>query len=221
MCGRFALYTDPNKLAEMFSASLKYDIELSYNIAPSLAIPALIAVGQERWIVPLRWGLIPAWVKEDTKLPLLNNAKSETIDSKPSFRSSFRQRRCLILADGFYEWDAKQTPKQPYFIHRKNHYPIAMAGIWDRWATGEKAVDSCCIITTSANKVVSSIHDRMPVIITPENYDAWLDGSLHDVETLNKLMRNAVASTLLEAHSVSTKVNKANYNNPDCIRPLS
>jgi putative SOS response-associated peptidase YedK len=220
MCGRFALYTDPNKLAKFFSASLKYDIELSYNIAPSLTIPALIAVDQERLIVPLRWGLIPSWVKEDTKLPLLNNAKSETIDSKPSFRSSFRQRRCLILADGFYEWDATQTPKQPYYIHMKNHHPFAMAGIWDRWVTAEKAVDSCCIITTSANQALSSIHDRMPVIIRPENYDAWLDGSLHDVEELNKLMKNAVSSTLLAADAVATKVNKANYNNPDCIKPL-
>jgi putative SOS response-associated peptidase YedK len=166
MCGRFALYTDPNKLADTFSASLKYDIELSYNIAPSRIIPGLIAIDGERLIMPFRWGLIPSWCKDTTKLPLLNNAKSETIDIKPSFRHSFQQRRCLILADGFYEWDSKKTPKQPYFIHMKNKKPFAMAGIWDRWISAEKTIESCCIITMPANKKIAMIHDRMPVILS-------------------------------------------------------
>ena len=220
MCGRFALYTDPNKLADYFSASLKYDIELSYNIAPSRTIPGLIAIDGERLIVPLRWGLIPSWCKDQTKLPLLNNAKSETIEIKPSFRHSFRQRRCLILADGFYEWDSKITPKQPYYIHIKNNKPFAMAGIWDRWISGEKTIESCCIITMPANKKVSMIHDRMPVILPANNYDRWLDSSFQDVDALKNLFDNTAASNLLDTYAVSPRVNKASVDDQHCIDPL-
>lgn len=220
MCGRFALYSDPNKIAEIFSASLKYDIELSYNIAPSLTIPALVSVNHERMIVPLRWGLIPAWYKEGGKLALLNNAKGETIDIKPSFRTPFRQRRCLILADGFYEWDAKQKPKQPYYIQMKNHQPFAMAGIWDRWVSGEKSVESCCIITKAADEAVSPIHDRMPVILTPDKYDSWLATESHDVNQLKQLMENTVSAQNLSTFRVSTNVNKASFQGPECIKQI-
>ncbi len=220
MCGRFALYTAPNTLAEFFSASLKYDIELSYNIAPSRIIPGLIAVDGERLIVPLRWGLIPSWYKEGQKLAMLNNAKSETIDIKPSFRHAFRQQRCLILTDGFYEWDSTTTPKQPYFIQIKNKKPFAMAGIWERWISSDKTVESCCVITMAANTIVSKIHDRMPVIIPPEHYDQWLNNSIQDVPTLKHFFKNNAVSNSLITHPVSTRVNNARFDDQECIRPL-
>jgi putative SOS response-associated peptidase YedK len=220
MCGRFALYTNPNRLAEIFSATLKYQYEMYYNIAPSQIIPSLIALDGERLIVPFRWGLIPSWVKDLQKVPLLNNAKSETIDSKPSFRSSFRHRRCLILADGFYEWDAKQSPKQPYYIHSEDKKPIAMAGIWDRWISEEKSIESCTIITTNANQKISKIHDRMPVIIDAEDIDRWLDSSVQDLDSLKDILNNDFASKKLISYAVSTQVNKASFDDERCIIPF-
>ncbi len=132
MCGRYTLYSSPEYITKYFKASSKYNFEKSYNIAPTVIIPVLIKPNQERIIVPMRWGLIPSWYKNGQKMSVLNNAKIETIDTKPSYRTSFKRQRCLILANGFYEWDSTTKPKQPYYFHHKDDQPIALAGIWSR-----------------------------------------------------------------------------------------
>jgi putative SOS response-associated peptidase YedK len=220
MCGRFALNTNPKALADYFSATLTYDLELSYNIAPTRTIAGMIAVDGERLIVPLRWGLIPSWYKEGSKLPMLNNARGETVDTKPSFRHSFRHQRCLILTDGFYEWDAKQDPKQPYFIPMQHNKPYGMAGLWSRWISGRKAIESCCIITLEANPVIAAIHERMPAIIPSELIDSWLDGSLQDIAQLKQIIENPSASNLLAPYPVSRRINKANFDEAECIQAI-
>lgn len=220
MCGRFAVYTDPRELADYFSATLSYDIELSYNIAPTRTVPVLITLNNERMIVPMRWGLIPSWHKEGSKLAMLNNARGETVESKPSFRHSFRHQRCLILADGFYEWDADKTPKQPYYIPMKNREPFGLTSLWARWISNEKTIDSCCIITMPANSVVSAIHDRMPSIMPTDLIDTWLDNNVQDVSKLKKILENTTACDLLEPYPVTTRVNKANFDDAQCIQPI-
>ena len=220
MCGRYALYSTPNDLAKHFSATPQYIFAKSYNIAPTLTVPVLIALDKERLIVPMRWGLIPAWHKEGQKLALLNNAKIETIDTKPSFRTSFKRHRCLILVDGFFEWDSKTKPKQPYFFHRKDSKPIALAGIWDRLVTEEKYIDSCCIITEPANKLVSQVHDRMPAIITPESYDEWLDSSMQNTALMKELATQPNSYSGMLSYPVTTKMNRAAYDNIHCIEKL-
>lgn len=220
MCGRFAVYTEPRELADYFSATLTYEIELSYNVAPTRTVPALITHENERMIVPMRWGLIPSWYKEGSKLAMLNNARGETVDSKPSFRHSFRHQRCLILTDGFYEWDAEKTPKQPYYIPMKNREPFGLTGLWAHWMSNEKTIDSCCIITMQANDVVSPIHDRMPSIMPKELIDTWLDPNFQDVSKLKKMLENTHACDNLAPFPVSTRVNKANFDDAQCIQPL-
>jgi len=155
MCGRYTIYTSSKKFAEYFSANITFEFFKSYNIAPTATIPVVIQTDGERFIVPMRWGLIPSWHNEGRKFSLLNNAKIETVDIKPSFRQSFSKRRCLIIANGFYEWDLAAKPKQPYYYQLRDDEPIGMAGIWDNWISPEGLLTSCCIITTPANQIVS------------------------------------------------------------------
>ncbi len=220
MCGRFALYTGSKAVAEYFSASIMYDYEISYNITPTRNIPALIAIDHERLILPFRWGLIPPWHKAGGKIGLHNNARAETVDIKPTFRESFRQHRCLIIADGFYEWDSKVDPKQPYYIPMKNHQPFGIAGIWSRWVSGGKSVESCCIITLASNAVIAPIHERMPAVIKTENIDAWLDQSVRDVAQIRKILADQSAAEQFLPHCVSSKVNKASFDDESCMYPL-
>ncbi|HTM63095.1 MAG TPA: SOS response-associated peptidase [Gammaproteobacteria bacterium] len=221
MCGRYALYSSPEHLAKYFEASLQYRYGKSYNIAPTATIAVLIQLEQERLIVPMRWGLIPAWHKEGSKLTVLNNAKIETIESRPSFRSAFKRRRCMILADGFYEWDASLKPKQPHYFHRKDSHPVALAGIWERWVSGENAVDSCCIITEDANAIVSKVHDRMPAIIKPDDVNAWLDPELQETEQIKKLASKRGAYEGIVEYPVTSKMNRVAYDNAHCIERIT
>lgn len=221
MCGRYTLYNSPTDLAKHFSATLQYSFSKSYNIAPTSIIPVLIELDHERLILPMRWGLIPAWHKEEQKLTVLNNAKIETVDTKPSFRSSFKRHRCLIMTDGFYEWDSTTKPKQPYYFHRKDNQPFALAGIWDRWVSGDKSVDSCCIITEAANDIVSTVHERMPAIITPENYDKWLNLTLQDPSQIKDIAMQPNAYVDITTHPVTSKMNRVAYNNSHCIEKIN
>ena len=182
MCGRFALYCDPRQFARHFAADLPADLMPNYNVAPTQEVPIirLEAAGQccnQARCTLARWGLVPAWAK-DVKLGYSTfNARAETVAIKPAFRSAFRQRRCLIPADGFYEWQAlPQTKrKQPWFIARQDRAPLAFAGLWERWTgPGGDTLDSCCIIVTDANALMRPIHERMPVILDPADWDAWL-----------------------------------------------
>ena len=221
MCGRFALYSSPEKIASYFSATLRYQFSPSYNIAPTVAIPVLVNIESERFIVPMRWGFIPTWHQEGKKLSLLNNAKIETIDTKPSFRTSFKRQRCIIIANGFYEWDASTKPKQPYYFHLHDDAPIAMAGIWSRWVEGEQEVDSCCIITTAANSLVGKIHDRMPALLDRHEFDQWLDPGIQDPNIIKQMPAKLSAYQHLKGYPVTAKVNKSAYDNKHCIDKIT
>ena len=168
----------------------------------------------------LKWGLVPFWAKDPTIGNRLINARSETVAEKPAYRVSLRKKRCLVIADGFYEWQGSVSPKQPYFFHRQDGHPFAMAGLWDRWDKGEEApLETFTILTTTPNEVVAPIHKRMPVILEPGSLDRWLDPSLEDISALIPLLVPAQGS-LLEAVPVSTYVNNPANEGPRCVEPI-
>ena len=184
------------------------EIEPRYNIAPSQYVPAVrVSREGQRRLGMLHWGLIPYWAKDKSIGYKMINARSETLTQKPAFREAFKRRRCLIPADGFYEWRTLAGKKVPFFVTMKNGQPFAMAGLWERWRESEDAepLDSCTIITTQPNELVSELHDRMPAIVPPEHFGAWLDREVRDTEALAELietcpsdaMRIAAASTLV------------------------
>lgn len=192
MCGRFTLFEPDQVLAREFGVSDFPPRSPRYNIAPSQPITAVRAApsGSGREIALLRWGLIPSWSKDPATGNRLINARAETAREKPSFRNAFRRHRCLIPTSGFYEWQRQERGKQPYFIRMRNGHPFAFAGLWDRWERpDEGAVETCTILTTAANDVLAPIHDRMPVIVPPGEYDRWLDPSLRDPDSLAPLLR--------------------------------
>ena len=175
MCGRYALTSPPAVLAERFHLLWTPELEPHYNIAPSQTIPVVRETGQGREMALLRWGLIPSWAKEASIGMKLVNARGETLADKPAFRSAYRQRRCLIPADAFYEWKAIAGRKQPYCIRMRDGGPFGMAGLWERWkAPDGQTVESCAIVTVDANALIAELHERMPLILAPDDYDAWL-----------------------------------------------
>ncbi len=222
MCGRYALTTDPRKLARRFGAEPPPDLPPRYNVAPSQTIPIVRREAEGRRFALARWGLVPSWAK-DLKLGYSTiNARAETVARKPAFRSAFRRRRCLIPADGFYEWQASTQTKltQPWFIALKDQEPMAFAGLWEHWTdpAGE-VLESCCIIVTEANALMRPIHDRMPVILDPVNWDAWLDPEAHDPASLQALLMPYPANAMT-AWPVGTKVNNPRHDAPDCLERL-
>jgi putative SOS response-associated peptidase YedK len=176
--------------------------------------------GTGRESVLLRWGLIPSWSKDTASGNRLINARSETAREKPSFRTAFKRHRCLIPANGFYEWKKQERGKQPYYIRRRDGHLFAFAGLWDRWEGGEEgAVETCTILTTSANDVVAPLHDRMPVILPPEEYAHWLDPSLKDTDSLVPLLV-PFPSEAIVAYPVSLRVNAPKTDDKECIAPI-
>jgi putative SOS response-associated peptidase YedK len=169
----------------------------------------------------MRWGLIPSWAKETSIGNRLINARAETLADKPAFRLAFRQRRCLVVADGFYEWLKHGKAKQTYFIHRPDDAPFAFAGLWERWRNpqGEK-VESCTVVTTDANTLVRPLHDRMPVILPREDYDVWLDPAIHEKDRLMELLRPCPDSALTLT-PVGNYVNKPANEGPECLAPAA
>lgn len=229
VCGRFALSIDAETLARYFCLpELGVTIEPRYNIAPSQPVPVIrLDRDGERKLHLLRWGLIPHWAKDAAIGNRLINARAETVATKPAFRSAFERRRCLIVAEGFYEWKRLDSGKQPYFIRRAAGEPMAFAGLWERWRPpptepGRQpppTVDSCTIITTEANEAVRPIHGRMPALLEPRAFDRWLarTGSEPD-ELLGEL--HPCPSEALDVYPVSTHVNRPANDDPACIRPL-
>jgi putative SOS response-associated peptidase YedK len=220
MCGRFTLRARAKDVGELLQIMDVGELHARYNIAPSQEIAAVRQGAQGRELVPMRWGLIPSWA-EDAKIGYqLINARSETAATKPAFRSAFRARRCLVPADGFYEWQKTEAKKkQPFFIRMKKDAPFAFAGLWEVWQGPEKPITSCTILTTSANSVVQSIHDRMPVILNREDYDQWLSPDIQNPEMVQGLLR-PYQEKAMEAFRVGPLVN--NYRNQDagCIEPM-
>jgi putative SOS response-associated peptidase YedK len=216
MCGRYTLYDKPEELASLFSISSPLPSFISYNIAPTQHVPVILQLPETgRALTLMRWGLVPAWQKAEDISSAMINARLETIDTKPAFKRAIQKRRCLIPASGFYEWKDNSEPKQPYYIHQQNSHTFAMAGIWERWVSDNKTIDSCCIITMAANSALSAIHDRQPLILAKGLYENWLNSSL-DWQSINPLI-TSMQLISLEAYAVSRKVNNVRYNKPDCI----
>jgi putative SOS response-associated peptidase YedK len=220
MCGRFNLRTPARDLVEIFQLLREPELTPRYNIAPTQPVAAVRQVGKFRELSLLRWGLVPSWSKDPKAGPPLINARAETIATKPAFRSAFKRRRCLIPADGFYEWQKTEAKaKQPFHIRMKNEHPFAFAGLWEHWEGGDSsAIESCTIVTTTANDVLRSIHDRMPVILQEGDYDRWLDPKLEDVPTLERLLR-PYPTDEMTAYPISTLVNSPRNESAECIEP--
>jgi putative SOS response-associated peptidase YedK len=192
-----------------------------YNIAPTQLVAAVreMPTGQGREMVFLRWGLIPSWADDLSIGNRMINARSETAAVKPSFRKAFRSRRCLVVADGFYEWQKTGGGKQAYLIGLRDNQPFGLAGLWERWEKGGEPVESCTILTTEANELMRPIHDRMPVIIPKEQYGQWLDPRSQDVEELDKFLVPFPAEGL-RAYRVSSVVNNARNDVPQCVQAI-
>lgn len=219
MCGRFVLMTAGRDLAERFELEEAPDLAPRYNIAPTQMVAAIRLEPGERTrrLVMLRWGLIPFWAKDSSIGSRLINARAESASEMPAFRTAFKHRRCLIPADGFYEWKKEKGRRQPHFVRSADRQPVAFAGLWDRWKDPDgEEVESCTILTTDANDVVRAIHDRMPVILLPEDYGRWLDPDLKDPKKLKLLLRSYPSEETV-IQPASPKVNKPSYDEPDCL----
>jgi putative SOS response-associated peptidase YedK len=223
MCARITLKTPWAEIIRQFGLLKEFDFPVRYNIAPTQTIVALRAdeSGQDRWAL-LRWGLIPSWSKEPSRGAPLINARSETVHEKPAFRAAFRKRRCLVLADGYYEWRAEGKQKQPYYIRRTDERPFALAGLWESWidqhAATAEPLETCTVLTTEANALTADIHDRMPVILPEEACPAWLHTPADEADSLRNLLRPAPAD-LLQVSPVSTRVNSVKHDDPECLKP--
>jgi putative SOS response-associated peptidase YedK len=225
MCGRFSLRARAAAmLAEYFDIIDAPLLEARYNIAPSQPVPVVRLTSgppdPKRELVLMRWGLIPSWAKDAKIGNRMINARAETLVEKPVFRGALQRRRCLIAADGFYEWQGTSKSKQPYFIRFRDDRPFAFAGLWDNWeGSNHSVVESCTIITTEANELVRPIHDRMPVILPPETYKKWLDPGFQRIDELTSLLVPFVSDEM-EAYCVSTIVGSPAHNDPRCVEPM-
>jgi len=222
MCGRFTLTVNPADLEDTFS-NYRFPAKFAprFNIAPTQ--PVLVIPNNDKYTADFFvWGLIPMWAKDPAIGNRLINARAETLAEKPAFRGSYRHKRCLILADGFYEWKslAGKKTKTPYFIHMQDRRIFAMAGLWDHWEGPEgSSVNTCTIITTSPNELMGSIHDRMPVILHTRDFAKWLDPAPQTPENLQPLLKPYPADEM-SAYAVSTLVNKATNDLPELVVPV-
>jgi putative SOS response-associated peptidase YedK len=220
MCGRFTLSTSPRKLKELLPLFEVPELQPRYNIAPTQAVAAARVTPERREVVLLRWGLIPSWADDPKIGNKLINARAETAAQKPSFRSAFRKRRCLVLADGFYEWKKTDGKKQPYHIRLHTGDPFAIAGLWEHWEQDGNVIESCTVLTTDANDLMRDLHDRMPVILQPDDFERWLDPGNQTGQGLQELLR-PYPPGLLEAQPVDPRVNNPRNEDAGCIRPLA
>jgi putative SOS response-associated peptidase YedK len=224
MCGRFTLTVDLSELAGAFPWLLVPDRPVAprFNIAPTQPV-AVAANRDDRKLDFFTWGLIPSWADDPAIGSRMINARAETLAEKPSFRSAYRRRRCLIFADGFYEWhkEAGRSQKTPYYIHLKSGAPFGFAGLWEAWNSPHgDVILSCTIITTEPNDLVAQLHNRMPVILPPEAHDRWLDPAEKGPEELGSLLAPYPADQM-EIYPVSTLVNNPSNDIPDCIAAFS
>jgi len=242
MCGRFTLRAPASTVADQFKLLEVQPLEPRFNIAPTQLVAAvrLAVESDQRQFVWLTWGLVPAWAKDPAIGNRLINARAESVAEKPAFRAAFRRRRCLVVADGFYEWQRSGGRKQPYFIRLRDDRPFAFAGLWECWegnmpretgpgtvfdggaktVPGTVLLESCALITTGPNELMEPIHDRMPVILSPDDYDRWLDPTIQETDKLCSLLRPYPANALL-AVPVSTHVNNPKNDDAQCIAPAA
>jgi len=223
MCGRFALVTEKHILEMLFELDYSFNFELKprFNIAPSQQVPVvrLSSAEEKRELAQLKWGLVPFWAKDQTIGNRLINARAETAREKPAFRDAYKKRRLLVPASGFYEWKNEAGVKQPYFITTKNRELISLAGLWERWGKGtEQPLETFTILTTEPNPLVAELHNRMPVIIPPQSFTAWLD-PLTGEDQLQQLL-TPYPEDQLHYYSVSRQVNKPSNDFPELIESL-
>jgi putative SOS response-associated peptidase YedK len=218
MCGRYVITSPPDAIRALFGYDERPNFPPRYNVAPTQPIPTVRLADGKRTFVLMRWGFIPAWVDDPKTLSLLINARGESVLDKPAFRNAMRRRRCLLPADGFYDWRAGE-PKRPYFVRAKSGAPLAFAGLWETWTgpNGEE-VDTAAIVTTRSTRALAAIHERMPVIVAPEAFALWLDCAEVDATTAAALIAPA-PEALLECYEVSPAVNRVANDSAALIAP--
>lgn len=222
MCGRYAFFSPAEAVRRVFGVIELPDLDTRYNIAPTQAVPVVREPEPgKRECAMLHWGLVPGWAKEKSIGNRMINARAETLAERPAFRRAYKRRRCIVLADGWYEWQPGASGKQPWFIRATDGAPLGFAGLWERWRdpAGGETLDSCTIITTDASIALAEIHDRMPAVLAPTTYAAWLDPTEEDGVALARLLGPAPA-TMLEAYPVGRRVNDPRHQGPELIERL-
>ena len=222
MCGRYSITSPLEAIIEAFSLKgPRPNLQPHYNAAPSQYLPVIRASRDGRELAPMRWGLVPSWSKgPDTRYSMIN-ARAETVTSKPAYRGPFRYRRCLVPANGFYEWHKGAEGKQPYYITLKTNEPFAFAGLWDHWTSPDGSeMESFSIIVTAANDIVRPIHDRMPVILGRESYESWLGETGTPSRTKLAILLRPYPAELMRAYPVSRAVNSPANDGPELLEPV-
>jgi putative SOS response-associated peptidase YedK len=219
MCGRYCITSAPEAIRRLFRYRAQPNFPPRYNVAPTQPVPIVRLSQGEREFALVRWGLIPAWVKDPKTFSLVLQARSDTVLDKPSFKNAMKYRRCLIPADGFYEWNEGTTPRRPYVVRPTHGGPVAFAGLWESWMgpNGEE-LETAAVITTNANKTLRPIHFRMPAVIPPEAFDLWLDCRNVDADTAAALLVPA-PEDLFEAYEISPAVNRVANDYPGLLEP--
>ncbi len=221
MCGRFTLHLTPELLGSIFGVKTSLQLTPRYNISPTQTVPVVRETrGGGRSLSELSWGLVPSWAKDPSFGQKLINARSETAHEKPSFRHALRKQRCIIPASGFFEWSHIDGSKQPWYVTLKDSAPMGFAGLWESWqAPDGGALETFCILTTAANSLIATIHERMPVILQAADYSSWLCPEQNTPENLDRYFQPCPAD-ILTLFKVSSYVNLPFHNSEECIRPL-
>lgn len=220
MCGRYTLGRSTKEILQRYAIQqVNFDTDARYNIAPSQMVPAVFECNGERTMQMLKWGLVPGWVKDLKKHKPLINARAESLAEKPSFKQALAKRRCIIPADGFFEWTGSAANRIPMYIRMASGKPFSFAGIWEQWVSSSgEVIRSCAIITVAANELVSSIHDRMPAILCPEDESLWLSTEQRDLSKIVAVLKPFPADQMI-ASPVSRVVNSPAKDSPECIEP--
>ena len=221
MCGRFVITSPPEALRQIFGYIEQPNFPPRYNIAPTQPVPVVILENGGRHFRLMRWGLIPSWVKDPRKFTLLINARSETVLDKPAFKNAIKRRRCLIPADGYYEWQDASGRKRPFFIHRRDGRPVGFAALAETWMgpNGEET-DSVAIVTAPASRDLATLHHRVPVTIAPEEFERWLDGRTNDADDVMPLLRGPTEGEFAW-HEISTRVNRVVNDDAQLLLPIT
>lgn len=223
MCGRFTLQIPPELLAEIFGLTGIPVYPARYNIAPTQQVLAVrsVADNERRELVSLKWGLIPSWAKDQSIGNRMINARAETVQEKPAFRNAIKHHRCVIPASGFFEWLHEKNMAKPFYVRLKDSSPMCFAGIWEHWKSPDgEFIESCSILTTKSNTLIEPLHDRMPVILHPQEFSLWLDREITDPEK-QKHLYQPYPATLMELYPVSSLVNSPRNDTPELIEPVN
>ena len=221
MCGRFTFNSKLKDIERIFVITdINCELSHSYNISPTHEVPVVIRYEDNNKLCKLHWGLVPSWAKDLSGAGKLINARIETVVEKPSFKNAFKKKRCLILADGFYEWQKTEKTKQPWYFRLPSGKPFGFAGLWEVWKNSEgQKYNSCTILTTIASESVKHVHDRMPVILQPNTVNDWLNPDTHDIDQLKEILSDGKVENL-KGYPVTNKINSPSNNDPSCIEPL-